>query len=90
MEQHFLKEIFPAIEKRQKDFQVKKSSIPRACIFFDGHVTRRLRSLWMMGVEKGIDLHTFPAHTSHLLQPLDRCAFASLKRFSFFNFSESV
>jgi hypothetical protein len=81
MEQHFEEEIFPLIHKRQLDFLLPDGSKPRACIFLDGHPTRRLKKLWIHAVELKIDVHIMPSHTSHLIQPLDRCVFSCMKRY---------
>jgi hypothetical protein len=81
MSTHFKDVIFPLIRRRQQDFIEKDGIIPTALIIMDGHPTRRLKSLWEIASENNIDVHIIPAHTSHLIQPLDRCVFAALKRF---------
>jgi hypothetical protein len=73
--------IFPLINRRQKDFMGENKIIPKALILMDGHPTRRLKSLWETAAQYNIDVHIIPAHTSHLIQPLDRCVFSCLKRF---------
>jgi hypothetical protein len=76
-----LTEIFPAIEARRAEFPLKDGTLSRALLWVDGHATRRQTHIWKEAYKKGIDVHIFPAHTSHLLQPLDRCPFSVLKRF---------
>jgi hypothetical protein len=80
MYEHFSKILFPIIHQRQQQFLGSDGVLPRACVFLDGHATRRLINLWKEALALGIDIHIFPAHTSHLIQPLDRCVFASLKK----------
>jgi hypothetical protein len=83
LEAHFVQEIFPAIVKRQKEFATVEGEIPTALLFLDGHSTRQHKKIWVIAAELKIDVHIFPSHTSHLLQPLDRCLFSFLKRYSF-------
>jgi hypothetical protein len=79
------KEVFIKIHQRQLQFAVE-GEIPRARLFLDGHPTRRCKTLWKTAAAKRIDVHILPSHTSHLLQPLDRGVFGSMKRFFFFFF----
>jgi hypothetical protein len=85
-EDYFRNVIFPGIEKRQSDFTLPNGTVPRARVVIDGHATRRRRELWRDANNKNIDVHIIPAHTSHLVQPLDRCVFAAMKRFFFSSF----
>jgi hypothetical protein len=75
--------IFPGIQKRQSDFLLPDGSVPHARLFLDGHSTRRLIELWEKAHDLKIDVHIFPSHSSHLIQPLDRAVFGNLKRFVF-------
>jgi hypothetical protein len=83
MNEHFSKFIIPGIYNRQQDFISKSGEIPKAILFLDGHQTRRIPSLWKEAGKLGIDVFVFPSHTTHLIQPLDRCPFAALKQFFF-------
>jgi hypothetical protein len=83
--EYITKEVLPKIHSRQLQFK-NDGLIPRARLFLDGHPTRRCWSLWEEAAKLNIDVHVLPAHTSHLLQPLDRCVFACLKQFFFFLF----
>lgn len=78
---HFSKVVLPQIHERQERFTNNEGKVPRACLLLDGHSSRRTIEVWKMACELGIDVHIIPSHTSHLIQPLDRCVFASLKRF---------
>lgn len=48
-------------------------------VILDGHVTHLDKSTIEMAVQENITLLKLPAHTTDLLQPLDRCCFGPLK-----------
>lgn len=48
-------------------------------LIYDGHVTHVDTKVIELAVEKNITILKLPAHTSHLLQPLDLAVFKSLK-----------
>jgi hypothetical protein len=81
MRTHFENIILPSIASRQRDFKMSNEEIPPAILFLDGHATRRNKQLWEDAGKMNIDIFIFPAHTSHLIQPLDKTPFSSLKRF---------
>jgi hypothetical protein len=73
--------ILPKIHEHQKEYITESENIPKARLIMDGHSTRRQRMLWKKAFDLGIDVHILPAHTSHLIQPLDRSVFANMKRY---------
>lgn len=76
--------VFKKIHERQIQYQKSGEPLPHARLILDGHTTRRNHRLWEKAKDLFIDVHILPSHTSHIIQPLDRCAFASLKKFFFF------
>jgi hypothetical protein len=77
---HFEKNIFPEIHKRQLEFATVETPIPYALLLPDGCATRRNKEVWEKAAALNIDVFILPAHTSHLVQPLDRNPFSVLKR----------
>ena len=59
--------------------QTNASKETPSLILLDGHHSHKTLSAINFCREKGIDLLTFPPHTTHKLQPLDRSYFKSLK-----------
>jgi hypothetical protein len=53
---------------------------PRALLLLDGRSTRLAPDVWKAFAAAGIDVVCLPAHTSHLVQPLDRYVNAEFKR----------
>lgn len=86
MEEYLTKVIFPKIHSRQQQFTTLESEIPHARLFLDGHASRRNINLWEEAKKLNIDVHILPAHTTHLIQPLDRGVFGTMKKFIFFYF----
>jgi hypothetical protein len=52
----------------------------RSLLILDSHPSRRNPELWRECASNNIDVLTIPAHTSHLLQPLDRGINAAYKK----------
>jgi hypothetical protein len=69
-QEHMRNVILPAIGERQRLFARGDTILP-ALLILDGHSSRISPTLWDECVEAKIDLCILPAHTSHLLQPLD-------------------
>jgi hypothetical protein len=55
--------------KRMQDKATEGEST-RALLILDGHASRQNLALWKEFAELGIDVVTLPAHTSHILPPL--------------------
>jgi hypothetical protein len=55
-------------------------STKKALLILDGHSSRNNRQLWELFAANGIDVVVLPAHTSHILQPLDLGPNAAFKR----------
>jgi hypothetical protein len=60
--------LLPAINERRK---VLKLDGQRALLLLDSHVSRLVPSIWAAAAFLEIDLLTYPAHTTHLIAPLD-------------------
>ena len=50
-------------------------------VTMDNHISHMGYSVVMYAKQEGLILQTFPPHTSHAIQPLDRCVYGPLKRF---------
>ena len=60
-------------------FLVHAPSIRPLLLLLDGHVSHYNPTFLKMAAEEGVIVFCLPLHTTHLLQPLDNGAFASLK-----------
>jgi hypothetical protein len=67
---HLLHIILPEIRSRQERFR-DGPEIPPALLLLDGHSTRLQRDIWEIFHASNVDVCILPAHTSHVLQPLD-------------------
>jgi hypothetical protein len=65
------------IEERRKTITDEKRK--RALLILDGHPSRRNLALWADFAAADVDVVIIPAHTSHLLQPLDLGVNAAFK-----------
>ncbi|KAH7815378.1 uncharacterized protein MONOS_16454 [Monocercomonoides exilis] len=85
----WLKEEAETERIQQKEFNSNKSDktncdeenepIPPALIILDGHSSRQNLQLWLQFASENVDVVVIPAHTSHILQPLDLGPNAVLK-----------
>jgi hypothetical protein len=66
------------IEERRKTITDEKRK--RALLILDGHPSRRNLTLWKDFAAADVDVVIIPAHTSHLLQPLDLGVNAAFKQ----------
>jgi hypothetical protein len=70
--------LFPLLKrKREKDTE---NAHKRILIILDNHISRMNRSLMETASKQNIDFLTLPAHTSHIIQPLDRGCNGTFKR----------
>jgi hypothetical protein len=69
--------LIPAIVKRRI---ISGDSSDPALIVLDGHSSRHSAKLYCLCMENNIDLLTIPAHTSHIVQPLDNGVNGSFKQ----------
>ena len=69
-------EVIPYIENERR--RIEKMDA-RAIILVDGHLSHHDELLESIFAEKNIYYAFIPPHTSHILQPLDRCLFSVLK-----------
>jgi hypothetical protein len=69
------------IEKEVKRVREKSSDMKKeALLILDGHTSRNNRRFWEHFHDLGITVLVLPAHTSHLLQPLDLGPNAAFKK----------
>ncbi|KAH7829726.1 putative DDE superfamily endonuclease [Monocercomonoides exilis] len=68
--------LLPAIIDRRK--RILKET-HRCLLLLDSHSSRADPTIWRQFKDAEIDVFTFVPHTTHILQPLDRGAFAVLK-----------
>jgi hypothetical protein len=73
----FERVIFPEVERVRG---VMGDPSKMALIIVDGHSSRLNRELWTECSSKNIDVLLLPAHTSHILQPLDLGVNGEFKR----------
>jgi hypothetical protein len=80
------KEIFEKIVKEnlipsilQQRAKLPPSASPRALVILDGHSTRNNYELARLLASLDIDVLVIPSHSSHVLQPLDRCVNGQFK-----------
>jgi len=69
-------EVIPYIDNERR--RIEKMDA-RAIILVDGHLSHHDELLEAVFAEKNIYYAFIPPHSSHILQPLDRCLFAVLK-----------
>jgi len=63
----------------EKDYGISPSN--RHLLILDGHKSHVSLGVIKIAMAKGLDLLTFPSHTSHALQPLDMTCFKPFKMF---------
>lgn len=76
-ESYCLEVLIPHFNRRRKDLPANKQ---RGLLIVDGHSSRLNAKLMKAFRDNNIDVLIIPAHTSHILQPLDLCFFGIFKR----------
>jgi len=66
--QHFVEHVKPTITKK-------------VVLFIDGHTSHKTFAAVEFARANGIEMVSFPPHTTHKLQPLDKCYFGPLKQY---------
>ncbi|KAA6400140.1 MAG: hypothetical protein EZS28_004332 [Streblomastix strix] len=75
-EEYMISIVLPKIARSRENYGKSQRSL----LLLDSSSTRNSEKILMKARELKIDILTFPAHTTHLLQPLDCGIFAELKR----------
>ena len=60
---------------------VKPTPAKKVVLFVDGHISHKSLEAVELARANGVELISFPPHTTHRLQPLDKCFFGPLKEY---------
>lgn len=60
---------------------VKPTPAKKVVLFVDGHISHKSLEAVELARANGVELISFPPHTTHRLQPLDKCYFGPLKEY---------
>ena len=60
---------------------VKPTPAKKVVLFVDGHICHKSLEAVELARTNGVELISFPPHTTHRLQPLDKCHFGPLKEY---------